>query len=26
LISWVDEARRAAYLDEIGRYVEGFTP
>jgi adenosine deaminase len=26
LISWVDEDRRAGYLDEIGRYVEGFAP
>jgi adenine deaminase len=26
LISWVDEHRRAGYLEEIGRYVEGFAP
>ncbi len=24
LISWVDDDRRAGYLDEIGRYVEGY--
>ena len=26
LISWVEDDRRAGYLDEIGRYVEGYAP
>ena len=26
LISWVDDDRRAGYLGEIGRYVEGYAP
>ena len=26
LVSWVDDERRAGYLGEIGRYVDGFAP